>query len=45
MIKSKKYVGVYKRRSMNGETTYYFTYKEDNKTKYKKVGTKSQGID
>lgn len=45
MIKSKKYIGVYHRKGKNGDVTYYFTYKEDNKTKYQKVGTKSQGVD
>ena len=45
LIKSKKYTGVYHRKSKNGETTFYFTFKnEDGKTKHQKVGTKSQGI-
>ncbi len=44
MIKSKKYKGVYHRKKKDGDVTYYFTYKEDSKTKYQKVGTKSQGV-
>lgn len=44
-IKSKKYTGVYHRKSKNNEITFYFTYKnEDGKTKHQKVGTKSQGV-
>lgn len=44
-IKSKKYKGVYHRKSKDNEITYYFTYQnEDGKTQYQKIGTKSQGI-
>ena len=46
MIKSKKYKGVYHRKKKDGNITYYFTYKDENKkTKYQKVGDKSQCID
>lgn len=45
LVKSKRYKGVYRRKSLDGETTYYYTYKdEENKIHYQKVGTKSQGI-
>lgn len=44
-IKSKKFTGVYYRKNKKGDLTYYFTYKNDNKTKYQKVGNKSDGID
>lgn len=44
-IKSKKYKGVYHRKGVKGEITYYYTYQnEESKTQYQKVGTKSQGI-
>lgn len=46
MIKSKKYKGVYHRKKKDGDITYYFTYQDENKkTKYQKVGDKSEGID
>ena len=45
LVKSKRYKGVYRRKSLDGELTYYYTYKdEENKIHYQKVGTKSQGI-
>ena len=45
MVKSKKFNGIYHRTSKDGEVTYYFTYQdEDKKTKFQKVGAKSQGI-
>ncbi|AXX94267.1 MULTISPECIES: tyrosine-type recombinase/integrase [Arcobacteraceae] len=45
MIKSKKFTGIYYRKKKNGDITYYFTYQDEGKTKYQKVGDKSQGID
>ncbi len=44
-IKSKKYTGVYYRKNKKGDITYYFTFKDEGKTKYQKVGNKSNGID
>ena len=44
-IKSKKFTGVYYRKNKKGDITYYFTFKDEGKTKYQKVGNKSQGID
>ncbi|MFY4807596.1 hypothetical protein ACOTVK_03440 [Aliarcobacter butzleri] len=43
-IKSKKFTGVYYRKNKKGDITYYFTFKDEGKTKYQKVGNKSQGI-
>ena len=45
MNKSKKFTGIYYRKKKNGDITYYFTYQDEGKTKYQKVGDKSQGID
>lgn len=46
LVKSKRYKGVYSRKSVDGDISYYYTFKdEDNKIHYKKVGTKSQGVD
>lgn len=36
---------MYYRKNKKGDLTYYFIYKNDNKTKYQKVGNKSDGID
>lgn len=43
-IKSKKYTGVYYRQTKNNDFTYYFTYKNEKKLVYHKVGLKSQGL-
>ena len=44
-IKSKKYTGVYYRKNKTGDIIYYFTFKDEGKTKYQKVGNKSNGVD
>lgn len=44
MIKSKKYMGVYYRVKQDGDTRYYFTYRDVNKTVFQKVGTKTEGV-
>jgi len=44
LTKSKKYTGVYYRQKENGDVVYYFTYKDEAKTVFHKVGLKSQKI-
>jgi len=43
-IKSKKYTGVYYRLKKDGDRTYYFTYRDENKKSiFHKVGLRSEG--
>lgn len=44
MTASKKFVGVKLNHLKNGDITYYITYKAGNRTVYKKVGKRSEGI-
>jgi len=37
-------MGVYYRVKQDGDTTYYFTYRDVNKTVFQKVGTKTEGV-
>jgi integrase len=44
-VKSKRYEGVYLYKKMNGDISYYVTYKtETNRSVTKKIGDKSKGI-
>ena len=44
LIKSKKYTGVYYTNLLNGDLSYYITYKEYGKDKKVFLGKKSEGI-
>lgn len=37
-------MGVYFREKQDGDITYYFTYRDGNKTVFQKVGTKTEGV-
>lgn len=44
MTKVKKYIGVYYRKNNQNDLAYYFTYKDNGKVVFQRVGLKSEGI-
>ena len=43
LVKSKRYSGVYYRQNKYKDIVYFFAMKENGKTSYHRVGTKSEG--
>ena len=41
MTKVKKYIGVYYRKNNQNDLVYYFTYKDNGKVVFQRVGLKS----
>ena len=42
--KSNKYTGVYYQELINGDKSYYITYKHNKKDIWKKIGLYSEGV-